>query len=125
MAIGSRKDPIGYKLRVVDVPRTLRAARQRAGLTQTALALRAGTSQATVSAYERGTKQPSVETLARLLAATGSRLAVTPAARAVIRPSAAQHARAASTLEDVLELAEALPVRHLPELRYTPLRRAA
>lgn len=109
----------------MDVPRTLRATRQRAGLTQAALARRAGTSQATVSAYERGSKQPSVETLARLLAAAGSRLAVTPAARAVIRPSAEQHARVARTLVDVLALADALPVGHPRELRYPPLRRLA
>lgn len=109
----------------MDVPRTLRAARQRAGMTQAALAQRAGTSQATVSAYERGHKQPSVETFARLLAAAGSRLAVAPAARAVIQPSATQHARAAATLVEVLALAEMLPTLHAPALRYPPLRRAA
>ena len=109
----------------MDVPRTLRAARQRAGLTQASLARRAGTSQATVSAYERGHKQPSVETFGRLLAAAGSRLAVAPAARAVVQPSAAQHAHAAATLADVLALAEMLPTRHPRELRYPPLRQVA
>lgn len=45
--------------------------RAEAGLTQAALGRRAGTSQATISAYENGAKSPSVLTLQRLLAATG------------------------------------------------------
>jgi hypothetical protein len=36
----------------------------------------AGTSQATVSAFERSPKQPSISTLGRLLAPTGDRLPV-------------------------------------------------
>ncbi len=52
----------------------LREARRRAGLSQAALARRAGTSQPTVSAYERGLKDPSAATLARLLAAAGTAL---------------------------------------------------
>jgi len=60
----------------MEAARALRDARLKAGLTQTALAARAATSQATLSAYESGRKEPSVETLARLLAATGSRLMV-------------------------------------------------
>ena len=47
----------------------LRTTRERAGLSQRQLARRAGTSQAAVSCYERGTVSPSVRTLARLLAA--------------------------------------------------------
>ncbi|HVL98266.1 MAG TPA: helix-turn-helix transcriptional regulator [Egibacteraceae bacterium] len=54
--------------------RLLRSARRRAGLSQHALARRAGTSQPTLSAYERGEKGPSVETLTRLLAAAGTTL---------------------------------------------------
>jgi transcriptional regulator with XRE-family HTH domain len=49
-------------------------ARRRAGLTQTELAERAGTSQAAVSAYESGRRSPSVDTLVRILAATGLEL---------------------------------------------------
>lgn len=49
----------------------LAQCRAEAGLTQAALAHRAGTSQATISAYESGVKSPSVSTLERLLAATG------------------------------------------------------
>lgn len=49
-------------------------ARQRAGLSQVALATRAHTSQAAVSAYECGRRSPSVETLTRLLSTSGFEL---------------------------------------------------
>ena len=49
----------------------IRIARREAGLTQQALADRAGTSQAAVSAYESGRRSPSVDTLCRLLGAAG------------------------------------------------------
>jgi transcriptional regulator with XRE-family HTH domain len=52
----------------------VRMARQRAGLSQVALAARAHTSQAAVSAYESGRRSPSVETLTRLLNASGFEL---------------------------------------------------
>lgn len=99
----------------------IQTARQEAGLPQTALARRAGTSQATLSAYENGHKQPSVDTLARLLAATGSRLTVESGKRPIVHPSKAQVARVARTLSDVLDLAESLPVRHDPALRFPRL----
>lgn len=107
----------------MDTATTLRAARERAGLSQTDLAARTGTSQAAISAYERGRKQPSIATLDRLLAATGARLAVVPAPRRAVVPSAAQLARAGRGLEEVLALAEALPVRHRAELRFPRLGR--
>src|SRR5665811_2599347 len=53
-------------------------ARRRRGLSQTTLALRAGTDQAAVSRIERGDISPSVETAERLLAAMGMRLAPEP-----------------------------------------------
>jgi transcriptional regulator with XRE-family HTH domain len=49
-------------------------ARRVAGVSQAELARRAGTSQATVSAYERGLKTPSVRVAARLLGALGCEL---------------------------------------------------
>jgi transcriptional regulator with XRE-family HTH domain len=52
----------------------IRMARRQAGLTQTELAKRAGTSQAAVSAYESGRRSPSVDTLVRILTATGLEL---------------------------------------------------
>lgn len=99
----------------------LRDARRRAGLTQAQLATQVGTSQATLSAYEHGHKQPSVDTLSRVLAATGSRLVVEPGRQPIRRPSRSQLARAARSLTDVLALAEALPTRHEHELRFPKL----
>ena len=52
----------------------LRSARGFAGLTQAALARRAGTSQPTIAAYERGHRQPTIPTLERLVRAAGYRL---------------------------------------------------
>lgn len=109
----------------MDAGATLRSARQRAGLTQGELAARAGTSQATVSSYESGSKQPSVATFSRLLAATGARLTVEALRRPLAEPSAADLARAGETLAQVITLAEALPVRHRTKLRYPRIDRAA
>jgi transcriptional regulator with XRE-family HTH domain len=50
------------------------AARVEAGLSQRELAARSGTSGATIAAYERGTKEPRLSTLRRLLEAAGMRL---------------------------------------------------
>jgi transcriptional regulator with XRE-family HTH domain len=108
----------------MEAGRMLRSARTRAGLTQAELAARAGTSQATVSAYENGSKQPSLDTFSRLLAATGSRLEVVEAGAPVHEPSPAELARSAETLADVIALAEALPVSHRRRLRYPRLRAA-
>ncbi len=49
----------------------IRMARREAGITQQALATRAATSQAAISAYESGRRSPSVDTLCRILAAAG------------------------------------------------------
>ena len=103
----------------MDVAATLRRARAQAGLSQTELARRAGTSQATISAYESGRKVPSIETFARLLAATGSQLAVVEAPAR--RPSREELQRNGRVLAEVLELAQALPGRRRGELRYPRL----
>lgn len=105
----------------MDVARALRDARRRAGLSQAGLAAGAGTSQATISAYESAAKQPTIDTLERLLAAAGSRLTVAPETPDVRQPTAVQHARAARTLVDVLTLADALPTRHQRELQFPRL----
>lgn len=49
----------------------VRAARRAAGLTQRAVAARAGTSAAAVNRYERGRAVPDLATLERVLAACG------------------------------------------------------
>lgn len=58
----------------MDTATLIRSTREAAGLSQSALAERAGTSQPAVSRYESGASSPSVETLQRLLAAMGARL---------------------------------------------------
>ena len=63
-----------------DLPGTsgslLRSARIDAQLSQTEVARRAGVAQSVVSAYESDRRDPSLHTLARLIAATGNRLVV-------------------------------------------------
>ena len=54
----------------------LRDARRQAGLSQAELARRAGITQSVVSAYENAARQPSLPTLARLVAAAGLELDV-------------------------------------------------
>lgn len=112
-------------LPLVDAALRLREARRLAGLSQAELACRAGTSQATVSAYESARKQPSVATLSRLLAAAGARLTVEHGRAPIVLPSPADHARTGRVLSDVLSLAASLPVRHERRLRYPPLRPVA
>lgn len=56
----------------------LAAVRAATGLTQEAVARRAGTSQPTLSAYERGRKSPSLAVTERILHAMGYELDVTP-----------------------------------------------
>ena len=59
-----------------DLTGVVRELRLASGLSQRALARRAGTSQPAVARYERGTATPSWETLQRLAAACGRRLSV-------------------------------------------------
>jgi len=105
----------------MEIGTMLRMARRDAGLTQSELAHRGGTSQATLSAYESGAKVPSAGTLARLLAAAGARLTTAPATPVVL-PNAKQLERRGHVLGKVIDLAERLPVRFSPTLRYPPLR---
>jgi predicted nucleotidyltransferase/DNA-binding XRE family transcriptional regulator len=58
----------------MDAGSLLREARCRAGLSQAELARRAEVPQSVVSEYERGKRQPAVQTLSRLVAATGHQL---------------------------------------------------
>lgn len=96
-------------------PTLLAEARRRAGVTQAELARRAGLPRSVVNAYERGHREPGTEALARLLAALGLRLRVAPGLRRV------DEERAGRILEQVLDLAEALPTRRGGPLRYPPL----
>src|SRR6478609_1460403 len=53
-------------------------ARQWAGLSQSDLAQLSGTSRPTLSAYEHGRKSPTLATAARIVAAAGYELTITP-----------------------------------------------
>lgn len=106
----------------MDPGTSLREARQRAGLSQSELARRTHTSQATISAYESGAKRPSIATLSRLLAATGSRIEVRGPANPVRRASGAMMTERGRRLVEVLGLAEALPARPRGALSYPRLR---
>ena len=90
----------------------LTRARKRAGLTQAELARRAGTSQPVISAYEHGRRDPSIETLRRLVRATGAKLELGVSARGHGGvPPALTDAQRAERLVDVLLLADAIPRR--------------
>lgn len=54
----------------------IKLARAEAGVSQRELARRAATSQSTLSAYEAGTKSPSLETLTRIVRAAGQDLRI-------------------------------------------------
>jgi transcriptional regulator with XRE-family HTH domain len=86
----------------------LRRARTEAGLGLRELARRAGTSHATLHAYEHGDKVPSVETLDRIVRAAGFR------ADAGLVPvvGGLDRAERGRELLEVLELAAMFPARH-------------
>jgi transcriptional regulator with XRE-family HTH domain len=58
----------------VDPATLIRERRTAHGLTQTQLAIRAGTTQTAISRLERGDRSPTVETLRRLLLVMGEDL---------------------------------------------------
>lgn len=93
----------------------VRTARRRGGLTQSQLAARVGTSQPVISAYEHGARDPSIETLRRIVAGTGSRLSVGLADRSPDLPPLGSVEAHAAALVDVLLLADAVPVRRAPD----------
>lgn len=89
----------------------IRTARRRAGLTQAALAARAGTSQPVVSAYEHARRDPTFGTLRRLVEATGARIRLEAAAATSDLPPAGDDHERSRRLVDVLLLADAIPAR--------------
>jgi hypothetical protein len=93
--------------------------RARSGLTQAQLARRADMPRSVVNAYERGKRVPGAGALARLAAAAGLQLELSPAVPSV------DPERAARILSQVLDLADSLPTRRRGELRFPPLREPA
>jgi transcriptional regulator with XRE-family HTH domain len=99
---------------VVHAATAIRSARTRAGLTLRALAARAGTSGATLSAYETGAKIPRVDTLDRIVRAAG----FAPELDLARRPPGEDREAKGAELVDVLLLAEQFPSRPARTLRY-------
>lgn len=93
---------------------TVRQARQRAGMSLRELAARAGTSHATLSAYENGAKTPSVTTLQRIVRAAGFALDL----ELVPRVDGDGPADRGHELEAVLALAAQFPTRHAATLTF-------
>ncbi|MFA5891172.1 MAG: helix-turn-helix transcriptional regulator [Actinomycetota bacterium] len=89
-------------------------ARARAGLSQAALARKAGIPRSVLNAYERGNRQPGADALAAILAAAGFELRLAP------RIDLERNAR---VLSEVLDLAERLPWRPRRTLSFPPFHR--
>src|SRR5277367_4540708 len=89
----------------------IRAVRRRQGLTQAELARRAGTSQPVISAYEHGRRDPTTQTLRKLVEAGGEQLRIEAAPHGPDGPPPADVAEHARRLLDVLTLADAVPAR--------------
>ena len=102
----------------MNAAQTIRTARIIHGLTQVQLAQRAGTSQPVISAYENGLRDPSLETLRRLVEAAGSRLSVTLLPEAPGQSVPATPQESGERLVDVLLLADALPQRVAGSLNF-------
>jgi transcriptional regulator with XRE-family HTH domain len=92
----------------------LRAAREQAGLSLRAAAALAGTSHATLAAYEHGRKTPRVGTYLRLLRAYGYSADIELSSRVRSKDGYPR----GRELEDVLALAEQFPARHAATLAY-------
>jgi transcriptional regulator with XRE-family HTH domain len=105
--------PIGYHAGV-NASAELRSARLRAGLTLRELARRAGTSHATLAAYEHGRKTPTVATFDRIVRAAGFQ----PGVELTKCVGGADPADRGRELVQVLELAARFPARHNRTLRF-------
>lgn len=105
-------------LEIVEPAELLRTVRQRHGLTQAALAARAGTSQPVISAYEHGLRDPKTRTLRRLVAAAGGHLELRLASLPPEIPPPSCPEEHADRLVDVLLLADAIGHRIRAPLAY-------
>ena len=93
---------------LLDAPELVREARERAGLSQRAMAERAGTAQSVVARVETGVTDPGTETLTRLLEATGYEL------RCELEPAVVVDSH---MLEDVQRILSLTPEERLTEIR--------
>lgn len=105
--------PPGYTERM-RMTEAIRAARTRSRLSLRALAAKAGTSHATLAAYEAGRVAPSVDTAERIVRAAGFELQP----ELVRRIRGDERLPRGEELRQALELAEMFPARHEPELTF-------
>ncbi len=94
--------------------RQLQTARLRAGLSLRELAARAGTSHATLLAYEQGRKAPSITTFLRILEAAGFGVEI----RLEQRIREKDGIPRGEELASVLKLAEQFPTRISKKMRF-------
>lgn len=99
----------------MDAATTIRWVRAESGLSLRALAERAGTSHATIAAYEAGRKTPNADTLSRLVRAAGFDLTPDLTRRA---PGADDDGARGRELIEALELAAMFPSRPRRHLRF-------
>jgi transcriptional regulator with XRE-family HTH domain len=97
----------------------IKRIRSQRNISQAELARRAGLTRSVMNAYERGHRQPGVDALARIAAAAGMELQIGPGSG---RIDAVRNDR---ILQQVLDLAEALPQKRRGELTYPSLRHLA
>lgn len=100
----------------MDIGQLIADCRYKVGLSRRELARRAGTSASTLTAYEAGSKIPSVATLERILKATGHQLAI--GVRPILGPDQPFPAARGREVADVLDLADRLPADHHEQLTY-------
>ena len=98
----------------------IQAVRRRQGLTQAELARRAGTSQPVISAYEHGRRDPTYETLRKLVEAGGERLRLDTVVPGPDLPPPGDVGEHARRLWEVLTLADAIPVRRRTPVMTAP-----
>jgi transcriptional regulator with XRE-family HTH domain len=87
----------------------------KGGVSQAELARRAGLPRSVLNVYLHGHREPGSDALAKIAAAAGLELDL------IDRTPPVDPKRAGKILVQVLELAEALPYRPKPELRYPVL----
>jgi transcriptional regulator with XRE-family HTH domain len=104
----------------MDAALIIRTARRQSELSLRALAARAGTSHATLSAYEKGRVDPTTTVLSRIIAAAGQSLEAT----LLGVPSSMDGMSTGDELMAVLELAEQFPARHASHLEFPVFRSA-
>lgn len=98
----------------------IRTARRRSKLSLRVLAARAGTSHATLSAYEKGRVDPTTTVLSRIIAAAGQSLEATLLG---VPPSIDGMSRGEELIA-VLELAEQFPARPASHIEFPVFRPA-